>query len=125
MVLGNFAPQESPWNLATAVSKNWRSWRALSFQEQRHETAPQFLFHHVLATVALLLLAVATSGATETASTEETLPNSAKSPTRMNCSAKIECITPDGREAAVASATDQKRSAPALIMADDRLSCPL
>ncbi|MEJ7703259.1 MAG: hypothetical protein WKF47_06215 [Geodermatophilaceae bacterium] len=43
----------------------------------------------------------------------------------MNCGAKIECITPDGREAAVTTATEQGQSAAALIMDDDTLSCPL
>lgn len=42
--------------------------------------------------------------------------NSAKNLAGMNCGAKIECITPDGREAAVATATEQNRSAAALIM---------
>lgn len=51
--------------------------------------------------------------------------NSAKNLARMNCGAKIECITPDGREAAVATTTEQNRSAAALIMDDDTLSCPL
>lgn len=46
-------------------------------------------------------------------------------PARMNCGAKIECITPDGREGVVATRTDQIRSAAALIMDDDTLSCPL
>ena len=55
----------------------------------------------------------------------ENVNNSTKNPARMNCGAKIECITPDGREAVVATATEQNRSAAALIMDDDTLSCPL
>lgn len=43
---------------------------------------------------------------------------------RMNCGATIDCITPDGRLAAVSSA-GEKNSAAALIMDDDTLSCPL
>ncbi len=58
------------------------------------------------------------------ASNEE-VNNSAKNLARMNCGAKIECITPDGREASVATATEENRSAAALIMDDDTLSCPL
>jgi len=53
----------------------------------------------------------------------ENVNNSATNPARMNCGAKIECITPDGREAVVATA--QNRSAAARIMDDDTLSCPL
>lgn len=57
-------------------------------------------------------------------STEE-VNNSAKNLARMNAGAKIECITPDGREAVIATTTEQNRSAAALIMDDDTLSCPL
>ncbi len=55
----------------------------------------------------------------------EKLSNSAKNVAGMNCGAKIECITPDGREASVATARDHDGSAGALIMDDDTLSCPL
>jgi hypothetical protein len=51
--------------------------------------------------------------------------NAAKNIARMNCGAKIDCITPDGRLAAVPSASENNSSATALIMDDDTLSCPL
>jgi len=80
----------------------------------------------------LVLLAVTGSFALRTASGTESVAggddersNSAKNLARMNCGAKIECITPDGREATVATASEQNRSAAALIMDDDTLSCPL
>ena len=43
----------------------------------------------------------------------------------MNCGAKIDCITPDGRLVAVPNASEKNSSAAALIMDDDTLSCPL
>jgi hypothetical protein len=51
--------------------------------------------------------------------------NAAKNLARMNCGAKIDCITPDGRLVAVPSAGEKNSSAAALIMDDDTLSCPL
>lgn len=51
--------------------------------------------------------------------------NAAKNLARMNCGAKIDCITPDGRLVAVPSASEKNASAAALIMDDDTLSCPL
>ena len=51
--------------------------------------------------------------------------NAAKNLARMNCGAKIDCITPDGRLVAVPSANEKNTSAAALIMDDDTLSCPL
>ena len=51
--------------------------------------------------------------------------NAAKNLARMNCGAKIDCITPDGRLVAVPSASEKNSSAVALIMDDDTLSCPL
>ncbi len=51
--------------------------------------------------------------------------NAAKNLARMNCGAKIDCITPDGRLAAVPNASEKNSSATALIMDDDTLSCPL
>lgn len=51
--------------------------------------------------------------------------NAAKNLARMNCGAKIDCITPDGRLLAVPSANEKNVSAAALIMDDDTLSCPL
>ena len=51
--------------------------------------------------------------------------NVAKNLARMNCGAKIECITPDGRASTVPNASEQTQSAAALIMDDDTLSCPL
>jgi hypothetical protein len=51
--------------------------------------------------------------------------NTAKNLARMNCGAKIDCITPDGRLVAVPTAAEKDSSATALIMDDDTLSCPL
>ncbi len=51
--------------------------------------------------------------------------NAAKNLARMNCGAKIDCITPDGRLVAVPTASEKNSSATALIMDDDTLSCPL
>jgi hypothetical protein len=51
--------------------------------------------------------------------------NAAKNLARMNCGAKIDCITPDGRLVAVPNASEKNLSAAALIMDDDTLSCPL
>ncbi len=51
--------------------------------------------------------------------------NAANNLARMNCGAKIDCITPDGRLAAVPNASDKNSSATALLMDDDTLSCPL
>ena len=51
--------------------------------------------------------------------------NAAKNLARMNCGAKIDCITPDGRLVAVPTASEKNSSAAALIMDDDTLSCPL
>lgn len=51
--------------------------------------------------------------------------NAAKNLARMNCGAKIDCITPDGRLVAVLNAGGKNSSAAALIMDDDTLSCPL
>lgn len=79
-----------------------------------------------LALLALLLSATLGSAfAGGSSAADEDASNSAKNLARMNCGAKIECITPDGREATVATATEQNRSAAALIMDDDTLSCPL
>ena len=50
--------------------------------------------------------------------------NRAKNLARMNCGARIERITPDGR-VSVLTATEANTSATALIMDDDTLSCPL
>ena len=51
--------------------------------------------------------------------------NEAKNLARMNCGAVIECTTPDGKAAEVATASDLNEGAAALIMDDDTLSCPL
>jgi hypothetical protein len=51
--------------------------------------------------------------------------NAAKNLARMNCGAKIEWITPDGRISAVPNASENNSSATALLMDDDTLSCPL
>lgn len=55
----------------------------------------------------------------------ETTNNGSKNLARMNCGAKIQCITPDGRVATVASAHDKNENAAALILDDNTLSCPL
>jgi hypothetical protein len=57
------------------------------------------------------------------AATDDT--NDAKNLARMNCGAKIDWITPEGRVAAVPKASDNNSSATALLMDDDTLSCPL
>jgi hypothetical protein len=62
-------------------------------------------------------------GDSATAATDES--NAAKNLARMNCGAKIDWITPDGRVAAVLNASDNNASATALLMDDDTLSCPL
>jgi hypothetical protein len=51
--------------------------------------------------------------------------NTAKNLARMNCGAKIDYITPDGRLVAVPTVAQKDSSAAALIMDDDTLSCPL
>lgn len=51
--------------------------------------------------------------------------NTAKNLARMNCGAKIDCITPDGRLVAVSNTGEKDSGAAALIMDDDTLSCPL
>ena len=78
-----------------------------------------------VATVLSTLLATAALSAAAPAQPASADSNAAKNLARMNCGAKIECITPDGRAATVASASAQNQSAAALIMDDDTLSCPL
>lgn len=56
---------------------------------------------------------------------DESASNMAKNLARMNCGAEIECTTPDGRLAGIATADDENKSAAALIMDDDTVSCPL
>jgi hypothetical protein len=51
--------------------------------------------------------------------------NAAKNLARMNCGAKIDCITPDGRIVAVSTTREKNSDISALIMDDDTLSCPL
>ena len=68
---------------------------------------------------ALILVSLA---AEPTAAAEKS--NVAKNLARMNCGAKVDCITPDGRLVTVPSA-GEKNSSAALIMDDDTLSCPL
>jgi hypothetical protein len=65
------------------------------------------------------------AGESDTAATAAQEGNAAKNLARMNCGAKIDCITPDGRLVAVPSANEKNLSAAALIMDDDTLSCPL
>lgn len=69
--------------------------------------------------------ALSQSAAAQPNGTTESPANSAKNLARMNCGAKIECFTPDGREAAIATSSEENNSAAALIMDDDTLSCPL
>ncbi len=79
-----------------------------------------------LASGVLLLLLVAMLRTSSAApAVDADVSNVGKNLARMNCGAKIECITPDGREASVATANEQNLSAAALIMDDDTLSCPL
>ena len=81
----------------------------------------------VLSVLGLLALSgalIQTSLAAEPATAAEQ-SNAAKNLARMNCGAKIDCITPDGRLVAVPSAGEKNSSAAALIMDDDTLSCPL
>lgn len=70
-------------------------------------------------------IALSTANATDSLENSDAPANAAKNLARMNCGAKIKCITPDGHEAAIATATEQNQSAAALIMDDDTLSCPL
>lgn len=51
--------------------------------------------------------------------------NRAKNLARINCGAKIDCITPNGRVLRVTPATASKSEAAALIMEDDTVSCAL
>ncbi len=79
-----------------------------------------------VAAAALVALALATGQTSFAAApVEDTSANLAKNLARMNSGAQIECTTPDGRVTAVATANDQNKSAAALIMDDDSLSCPL
>lgn len=70
----------------------------------------------------VVAIAIAT---TAFAADDNDFDNEAKNLARMNCGAQIECITPDGKLIDVAAATAQDKSAAALIMDDDTLSCPL
>ena len=76
---------------------------------------------------ALFVVAVFTAVLSGTSLGQPAAPesNAAKNLARMNCGAKIQCITPDGRTSTVANATAKNESAAALIMDDDTLSCPL
>src|SRR5918997_898987 len=73
--------------------------------------------------VAASLCAIACTATLASAATEDA--NEAKNLARMNVGAQIECITPDGRQTEVATASDANKGAAALIMDDDTLSCPL
>ena len=78
------------------------------------------------ATVLFALITTAAFSASAFAQpTSDAESNAAKNLARMNCGAKIECITPDGRAATVPNAGAENQSAAALIMDDDTLSCPL
>jgi hypothetical protein len=56
---------------------------------------------------------------------DDSITNVAKNLARMNYGTQIEWTTPDGRTAAVATASETNQSAAALIMDDETLSCPL
>ena len=56
---------------------------------------------------------------------DESITNVAKNLARMNYGTQIEWTAPDGRTADVATATPDNKSATALIMDDETLSCPL
>ena len=56
---------------------------------------------------------------------DDSITNVAKNLARMNYGTQIEWTTPDGRTAEVATATETNKSAAALIMDDETLSCPL
>lgn len=56
---------------------------------------------------------------------DETICNRAKNLARMNCGTRIESVTPDGRSAPIAVASERNRSAAALLLDDDTLSFPL
>ena len=71
------------------------------------------------------IAAMSTTVLGETSITQNPETNEAKNLARMNCGAKIECITPDGRTSKVTTVGEQNQSASALIMDDDTLSCPL
>lgn len=71
-----------------------------------------------------ILAIVATMETASANPIEESSRDIPKDAVRMN-GAQIECTTPDGRIVEVASANDQNKSAAALIMEDDTLSCPL
>jgi hypothetical protein len=87
---------------------------------------PLFSLRHISGGVvaALLIVAASLHANTTTASSNDD-SNLAKNLARMNCGAEIECTTPDGRIAAVMTADGQNKSAAALIMDDDTVSCPL
>ncbi|MDQ2867320.1 MAG: hypothetical protein M3R59_02755 [Verrucomicrobiota bacterium] len=78
----------------------------------------------------LLITALLTLGASATWAGPEAeagipVSNEAKNIARMNCGARLECITPDGRYAPVALTADGDSTAAALIMDDDTVSSPL
>ena len=75
--------------------------------------------------IILVSIAFHEASAGDSSAAAEALSNSAKNLARMNCGAKIECFTPDGQEASIATADGNNQSAAALIMDDDTLSCPL
>ncbi len=79
---------------------------------------------HILSALGVLIL-VAAFQSSFANTPDESASNVAKNLARMNCGAQIECTTPDGRISEVATASDQNKSAAALIMDDDTLSCPL
>jgi hypothetical protein len=82
--------------------------------------------HEVMRGLAALIFSgavVSSSFAQDSVALHES--NAAKNLARMNCGAKIDCITPDGRVAVVPNARDKNSSATALLMDDDTLSCPL
>jgi hypothetical protein len=78
----------------------------------------------ILGALAFSLVLIPPSLATDVA-TAASESSEAKNPARMNCGAKVDCVTPDGRLVAVPSAGEKDAGAAALIREDDTLSCPL
>ena len=70
-------------------------------------------------------LAVSSALVQSTLKAEPMKARATKYPPRMNCGAKIDCLTPDGRLVVVPSASENNSKTGALLMDDDTLSCPL
>lgn len=86
---------------------------------------PQFCskaFLSLFATTGLLWLTASIGWATETASESSSKGNASA---QMNCGARIECVTPDGRTGQVSKMPAEDPGATALIMEDDTVTCLL